>query len=248
MHTMPAEVHGHPIPDWASRLEVRLVRPSSVAHFDGCAPLFRISRLGRRSALLCRLSRRVLGRPARMGSSVMNVSDSRPMDRMNRPPEWARLRLVVNHARFLILPGVQIPNLASKILALNTRRLATDWDQVYGHPVAVVETFVDPAHFAGTSYRAAGWSRSRGDAGIWVTGTSVFSPWASQNPVGSSLTPGDGGRPGRSISSRHVRRRSFNDGRYGYPPLDGASATDSAPSWILGIAEVFAIRWTKCWS
>lgn len=57
-----------------------------MAHLDGCASLFRISRLGRRSALLCRLSRRVLGRPARMGSGGMDVSASRPMDRMDSAP------------------------------------------------------------------------------------------------------------------------------------------------------------------
>ncbi|MCY0899640.1 MAG: DUF4338 domain-containing protein [Firmicutes bacterium] len=47
--------------------------------------------------------------------------------------------------------------MASKILALNTRRLRGDWNAVYGHPVVLAETFVDPARFAGTSDRAAGW-------------------------------------------------------------------------------------------
>ena len=74
-----------------------------------------------------------------------------------RPQQWARLRYVANNARFLILPGVQIPHRASKALALTTRRLAADGQAIYGHPVVLAETFVDPARFAGTAYRAAGW-------------------------------------------------------------------------------------------
>jgi len=69
-----------------------------------------------------------------------------------------RLKYVANNQRFLILPGVFIKNLASKILALNVRRLAADWQAVFGHPLFLAETFVDPARFAGTCYRAAGWS------------------------------------------------------------------------------------------
>lgn len=69
-----------------------------------------------------------------------------------------RLELVANNARFLILPGVHIPNLASRVLALNTRRLSQDWCAVYGHPIYLAETFVDSRYFKGTCYRAAGWS------------------------------------------------------------------------------------------
>ncbi len=57
--------------------------------------------------------------------------------------------------------------MASKTLALNTRRLAADWAAIYGHPVLVAETFVDPRDFTGTAYRAAGWrliGESRGFA------------------------------------------------------------------------------------
>lgn len=68
-----------------------------------------------------------------------------------------RLRYVVNNSRFLILPGVSIKNLASKILSLNLRRLSSDWENAYKHPVILAETFVDPARFKGTSYKAAGW-------------------------------------------------------------------------------------------
>ncbi len=75
----------------------------------------------------------------------------------SKEQQWKRLPFVCNNLRFLILPNIRVPNLASKILALNTRRLSTDWQKKYGHAVVLAETFVDPAQFRGTSYRAAGW-------------------------------------------------------------------------------------------
>ena len=68
-----------------------------------------------------------------------------------------RLGLVVNNARFLILPGKEMPNLGSRTLRLTLDRLSADWQERYGHPVVLVETFVDPALFSGTVYRASGW-------------------------------------------------------------------------------------------
>jgi hypothetical protein len=69
-----------------------------------------------------------------------------------------RLPLIVNNTRFLLLPHKTVPNLASKTLRLVLARLAADWQTRYGHPVLVVETFVDPEHFAGTLYTASGWT------------------------------------------------------------------------------------------
>lgn len=71
--------------------------------------------------------------------------------------KWRRLHLVANNVRFLILPGIQRKNLASKVLALNLQRLSDDWQQHYGHPILLAETFIDLSRFAGTCYRAAGW-------------------------------------------------------------------------------------------
>ena len=68
-----------------------------------------------------------------------------------------RLHLVVNNVRFLVLPWVRLPHLASQVLALSARELAHAWQQRYGHPVVLAETFVDCARFAGTCYRAANW-------------------------------------------------------------------------------------------
>jgi len=68
-----------------------------------------------------------------------------------------RLSLVANNVRFLILPSVRIPNLASKILSLNVKRLSKDWQERFNHSVVLAETFVDPRYFIGTCYQAAGW-------------------------------------------------------------------------------------------
>ena len=71
--------------------------------------------------------------------------------------QWRRLRLLANNVRFLILPGWNQPNLASRVLALNVKRLSRDWEICHGHAVLLAETFVDSARFRGTCYRAAGW-------------------------------------------------------------------------------------------
>jgi predicted transposase YbfD/YdcC len=68
-----------------------------------------------------------------------------------------RLHLVTNNVRFLVLPGVHVKNLASKILSVNIKRLSSDWQNFYGHPILLAETFVDPSRFKGTCYLAAGW-------------------------------------------------------------------------------------------
>ena len=68
-----------------------------------------------------------------------------------------RLSLVANNSRFLILPKAHQPNLGSRVLRLTLDRLASDWQARYGHPVLVVETFVDPEQFRGTVYTAQGW-------------------------------------------------------------------------------------------
>ena len=85
---------------------------------------------------------------------------SRPRDQwIGWPPclHWQRLHLLANNTRFLILPGCSQPNLASKVLSLCAKRIAADWQRCYGYPLLLLETFVDPARFTGTCYRAAGW-------------------------------------------------------------------------------------------
>lgn len=66
---------------------------------------------------------------------------------------------IANQQRFLLLPWVRVPRLASHLLALSLCGLSADWQRRYGHAVGLAETFVEDARFAGTAYQAAGWLR-----------------------------------------------------------------------------------------
>jgi hypothetical protein len=67
------------------------------------------------------------------------------------------LHMIAQNTRFLILPYVKVPHLASKLLSLNIREIQKDWLKYYGHPIYLLETFVDQSRFKGTSYKAANW-------------------------------------------------------------------------------------------
>jgi hypothetical protein len=67
------------------------------------------------------------------------------------------LRFLAYNTRFLVLPWVAVPHLASHLLSRMTRMLSLEWEKVYGHPVYFAETFVDTTRHRGTCYRAANW-------------------------------------------------------------------------------------------
>jgi len=67
------------------------------------------------------------------------------------------LHLLAYNSRFLILPWVRIPHLASHLLGQMAKILAVDWQRIYNHPIYYLETFVDKSLFAGTCYKAANW-------------------------------------------------------------------------------------------
>jgi Domain of unknown function (DUF4338) len=67
------------------------------------------------------------------------------------------IRHVAYNTRYLILPWVRVPHLASHLLSRMTRMLSQEWEKVYHHPVFFAETFVDPLTHRGTCYRAANW-------------------------------------------------------------------------------------------
>ncbi len=82
----------------------------------------------------------------------------------------ANLHLITNNMRFLILPWVKVPHLASHVLGRVARRISSDWIKRYSHPIYMLETFVEKERFRGTCYRAANWiyvgeskGRSRND-------------------------------------------------------------------------------------
>lgn len=70
-----------------------------------------------------------------------------------------RLNMLTNNTRFLVLPSVKVPHLASHILSLISRRISADWEQKYGHPVCLLETYVEIRRFRGVCYQAANWIR-----------------------------------------------------------------------------------------
>lgn len=83
-----------------------------------------------------------------------------PRDRWigwNKKHREKLLHLVLSQNRFLIFPWVKVPNLGSKILSLSTKQIGNDWIRAHGYRPVLIETFVDPAKFSGTSYRAANW-------------------------------------------------------------------------------------------
>lgn len=69
------------------------------------------------------------------------------------------LQLIANNTRFLLLPWVRVKSLASHVLGRIARRLSDDWQAKYGHPVYLLETFVQGDRFRGTAYQAANWVR-----------------------------------------------------------------------------------------
>lgn len=77
----------------------------------------------------------------------------------DRASRRACLHLLANNARFLILPWIQVPGLASHVLSQVSRRVGSDWQRKYGHPIYLLETFVETDRFTGTCYRAANWVR-----------------------------------------------------------------------------------------
>ncbi len=85
----------------------------------------------------------------------------KPRDRFLKWPARQvreRRHLIAQNSRFLVLPATgRWPNLASRTLKLVCQRLPADWRAQFGHPVLLAETFVDPNHFRGTCYKAAGW-------------------------------------------------------------------------------------------
>ena len=83
-----------------------------------------------------------------------------PRDRFIGWPAQARrrnVRYLAYNTRFLILPFVDVPHLASHLLGRMARLLSADWERLYSHPIYYLETFVDPARFRGTCYLAANW-------------------------------------------------------------------------------------------
>ncbi len=70
-----------------------------------------------------------------------------------------QLHFVANNTRYLVLPWVTVKCLASKVMALNIKRISSDWVKIYNYPLYMLETFVEQDRFKGTCYKASNWQR-----------------------------------------------------------------------------------------
>lgn len=100
----------------------------------------------------------------------------------DKPTRKKNLHLVINNARFLILPWVHSKNLGSKILSLASKRICADWEKQYNYRPVLLETFVEKQRFKGTCYKAANWvevgdTRGRGKLGNKVGEVPIKSVW-----------------------------------------------------------------------
>jgi hypothetical protein len=91
------------------------------------------------------------------GSAAWSVKSRDSFIGWNKSTKEKNLHLAANNTRFLILNWASVKCLASKILALNIKRISNDWLKVYNHPLYLLETFVERDRFNGTCYRAANW-------------------------------------------------------------------------------------------
>jgi len=108
------------------------------------------------------LVRDCAGRPvgcALFGSAAWKCAARDAWIGWDRGTREANLGLLTNNTRFLVLPWITVPYLASHLLATLARRVCADWQRKYGHPIHALETFVDRDRFRGTCYQAANWVR-----------------------------------------------------------------------------------------
>jgi hypothetical protein len=103
-----------------------------------------------------------LGRPVAcllFGSAAWQCAERDAFIGWEPATRQRQLQWLTNNTRFLILPWVAVPHLASHVLGIVSLRIRADWQGKYGHPVEALETFVDRDRFKGTCYRAANWLR-----------------------------------------------------------------------------------------
>jgi hypothetical protein len=88
---------------------------------------------------------------------IFNFQHSRPEQQRAAAMRRSHISFIACNTHFLILPRVRVEHPASRILGRMAARTSDDWQQMYGHPIYFLETFIDPERFRGTCYRAANW-------------------------------------------------------------------------------------------
>ncbi len=158
-----------PEADLLAKVTVRLIVPAERERFDQLLE----QRHYLHSARLGGQSLRYVAEVAGEWQALLTFSGASPHTKAREQKiRWTprqrarRLCFVVNNSRFLILPERQrYPNLASRVLALCLQRLNSDWQTHWGHPVVLVESYVDESQYRGTCYRACGFAAAGLTAG-----------------------------------------------------------------------------------
>lgn len=143
----------------------------STFHYRGYAPF-----CGAQLRYLIGSARGIVGAMG-FSAAALSVRDRDRWIGWNPAQRRANRHLIVNHSRFLILPWVKVPHLASHLLGRAARRLPADFQARYGYRPQLLETFVEQERFAGTCYRAANWIRVGKTQG---RGRSDDRPWRQQ--------------------------------------------------------------------
>ena len=149
-----------PEPDFLRRVNVRFMAPEERERFDSLLE----SRHYLHSARVGGQNLRYLAEVDGQWVALLVFSGAAPHTKARESEiRWTarqrarRLCFVVNNSRFLVLPERQrYPNLASRVLGLCLKRLNADWQERWGHPVVLVESYVDESQYRGTCYRACG--------------------------------------------------------------------------------------------
>jgi hypothetical protein len=102
---------------------------------------------------------------ATWSSSAFHLKDRDEFIGWDPEQRRRRLGLLANNSRLLVLPDCHSPNLISRFMKLMLAQLSEDWERRWGHPLALVETFVDPRFYQGTAYKVSGWSHLGRTAG-----------------------------------------------------------------------------------
>jgi len=149
-------------------LEVRLVRPNEVPHFDQLLTehhyLKSAQLVGEHLRYMATYRGQWLALAA-WNAPALHLKARDAFIGWDEEQRRTRLPLLVNNSRLLVLPGCQCPNLISRFMKLMLARLSADWQEHWQHPLALAETFVDPQLYQGTAYKASGWTRLGHTAG-----------------------------------------------------------------------------------
>lgn len=138
-------------------------------HYKGCHIV-----VGRHIKYLVYVEQQLIGCFA-FADAVLQLQSRDQWIGWNEQQRAANLHLIINNVRFLILPWVQIRNLASKLLSLSTRIVPDDWQRIYHYRPVLIETFVEQQRFRGTCYKAANWIYLGQTAGLGRSGMRYYS-------------------------------------------------------------------------